>query len=404
MAPEQKAPARPASWRIILAILIVAALIVGLALWRSHGQKPPLRGMNGMAVPVLAQPAARENVPEYINALGTVTPLESVTVQSQVSGVLQALYFKEGQTVHRGQLLAQIDPRPFEIQLAQARAQEAKDAALLANAETDLQRYQTLYAQNSISEQQLATQQSLVRQTQAALAGDRAQIANARLQIGYSRITAPISGRAGLRQVNPGNLVQSGTANANGLVSIARMQPISVIFSIPENRLAEVWQDYRSGKTLPVTAYNRDMQRPLAQGVLSAIDNAIDPSTGTVKLRARFANADEALFPDQFVNVRLRIKTLKNVVVVPASAVQQGARGPFVFVVTKPADTVTTRNVTLGPALDDRVAVLQGLAVGELVVSDGGEKLKDGQKVRLLAPQGSGKAPRGASGTHPGSR
>lgn len=404
MAQQQETQNRRPSWHVFLAILIIAAMIVGLALWRSQGKKPTKHGPNGLALPVLAQAAGTANVPEYLNALGTVTPLESVTVQSQVSGVLQRLYFKEGQAVKRGQLLAQIDPRPFEIQLAQARAQEAKDAALLANAETDLQRYQTLYAQNSIPQQQLATQQALVRQYQAALAGDRAQIATARLQISYSRISAPISGRAGLRQVDPGNLVQSGTANASGLVSIARMQPISVIFSIPENQLPEVWSDYRSGKILPVMAYNRDLTRPLAQGELAAIDNTIDASTGTVKLRARFANRDEALFPNEFVNVRLHVKTLHNAVVVPASAIQQGANGPFVFVVRRPADQVTARQVMTGPTLGDQVAVLKGLAAGELVVSEGGEKLKEGQKVRLLAPHPPGAhrvQPKGARRPNP---
>ncbi len=371
----------------MLIILLAAVLLVALALWRSQGSKPPRPAFSDMAVPVLAQPAARADVPEYIDALGTVTPLQSVTVQSQASGVLEALYFKEGQNIKRGQLLAQIDPRPFEIQLAQAQAQLAKDQALLGNAQVDLQRYRTLYAQKSIPQQQLATQEALVRQYEAALAGDRAQIATARLQISYSRISAPISGRAGLRQVDPGNLVQSGTASASGLVSITRMQPISVIFSIAEAQLPQVWRDYHAGKRLPVTAYNRDMSKPLAQGELSAIDNAIDPSTGTVKLRARFANVDDALFPNQFVNVRLRVKTLRNAVVVPSSAVQQGARGLFVFVVVQPGSTVKARNVVVGPALGDKVAVLAGLAAGQQVVSDGGDKLKDGQKVRLLTPR-----------------
>ena len=400
MASEQEPSNRRPSWRAKLIILLAAALLVALALWRSHGGKPQRAPMGAMAVPVLAQAATRADVPEYINALGTVTPLESVTVQSQVSGVLQRLYFREGQTVKRGQVLAQIDPRPFEIQLAQAEAQQAKDAALLANAELDLKRYQTLYAQNSIPQQQLATQQALVRQYQAAIAGDRAQIATARLQISYIRITAPLSGRVGLRQVDPGNLVQNGTATAGGLVSIARMQPISIVFSIPENQLPEVWHDYQGGKILPVSAYSGDMKRPLAQGELSAIDNAIDPSTGTVKLRARFANREESLFPNQFVNVRLRVKTLHNVVVVPSSALQQGAQGPFVFVVLQPADKVATRAVVTGPSLDDQVAVLQGLTAGEQVVTEGGDKLKEGQQVRLLVPHPPGEKRAQHPGAH----
>ncbi len=400
MASEQEPRNRRPAWRAKLIILLAAVLLVTLALWRGHGGKPQRAPMGAMAVPVLAQAATRADVPEYINALGTVTPLESVTVQSQVSGVLQRLYFREGQAVKRGQVLAQIDPRPFEIQLAQAAAQQAKDAALLANAELDLKRYQTLSAQNSIPQQQLATQQALVRQYQAAVAGDRAQVATARLQISYSRITAPLSGRVGLRQVDPGNLVQSGTATAGGLVSITRMQPISVVFSIAENQLPEVWRDYQSGKILPVSAYSGDMKRPLAQGALSAIDNAIDPSTGTVKLRARFANRAETLFPNQFVNVRLRVKTLHNVVVVPSSAVQQGAQGPFVFVVLLPADKVATRAVVTGPSLDDKVAVLQGLAAGEQVVTEGGDKLKDGQQVRLLASHPPGESRAQHSGAH----
>jgi multidrug efflux system membrane fusion protein len=273
------------------------------------------------------------------------------------------------------------------VQLTQAEGQMARDQALLKNAQVDLERYQTLYKEDSIAQQQLATQESLVRQYQGAVKVDQGQIDNARLQLVYCRITAPITGRVGLRLVDPGNIVHA--TDANGLVIITQLEPISAIFAIPEDNLPQVLQPMRAGQRLTVDAYDRDMKRKLASGSLLTIDNQIDPTTGTVKLKALFQNTDNALFPNQFVNARLLVSTIHNTVLVPNTAIQHSPESAFVYVV-KPDNTVEVRNVEVQAAEKDQSAIARGLTAGEVVVTDGVDKLQPGAKVALSVPQSAG--------------
>jgi multidrug efflux system membrane fusion protein len=295
--------------------------------------------------------------------------------------------FKEGDLVRSGDLLAEIDPRPFQVQLTQAEGQMARDQALLKNAQVDLERYQIHYKEDSIAQQQLATQESLVRQYQGAVKIDQGQIDSARLQLVYCRITAPITGRVGLRLVDPGNIVHA--TDANGLVIITQLEPISAIFAIPEDNLPQVLQPMRAGQRLTVDAYDRDMKRKLASGSLLTIDNQIDPTTGTVKLKALFQNTDNALFPNQFVNARLLVSTIHNTVLVPNTAIQHSPESAFVYVV-KPDNTVEVRNVEVQAAEKDQSAIARGLTAGEVVVTDGVDKLQPGAKVALSVPQSAG--------------
>ncbi len=329
-------------------------------------------------VSVVATKAVTGDMPTYLSGLGTVTPLNSVAVKSRVDGQLMQVLFREGDTVSAGTLLAQVDPRPFQVQLSQAEAQLAKDQAALKNAQVDLQRYEVLNQQDSISKQQLDTQAALVRQDQAALKVDQAQIDNARLQLTYSRITAPISGRVGLRLVDPGNIVHA--SDANGIVVITQLEPIAVIFTIPEDSLPQVQQALKASHQLAVEAYDRDLQHKLANGTLLTTDNQIDPTTGTVKLKATFPNKDSTLFPNQFVNAKLLVATLRNAVVIPNAAIQHSPQSVFVYVV-KPGNTVEMRNVQLGANDGQQTAISKGLSAGEVVVTDGMDKLQPGAKV-----------------------
>ncbi len=279
-------------------------------------------GMMNMAIPVKVAEARSQDIDIVLRALGTVTAYNTVTVKPQVSGELVKVAFTEGQMVKAGDLLAQVDPRPFEVALAQAQGQQQQNLAQLENAKRDLQRYQTLFKQDSIARQQLDTQAALVRQYEGSVKSDQAAVDSAKLNLAYSRITAPISGRLGLRQVDQGNLVSS--SDTNGLVVITQTQPISVVFTLPETQLQQVLEQVRAGKTLPVQAYDRADTRRIASGVLETIDNQIDVSTGTVKLKARFDNADQTLFPNQFVNVHLLVETRSGVTALPTAAVQQG--------------------------------------------------------------------------------
>jgi multidrug efflux system membrane fusion protein len=333
--------------------------------------------------------ARTANLNVYLNALGTVTPKRNVTVRSRVDGQLLRVNFAEGQTVKEGDLLAEIDPRPYQVQLKQAEGQMAKDQALLANARVDLERYKTLFAQDSIARQQLDTQASLVRQYEAAIRLDQAQIDSARLNLVYAKITAPITGRIGLRQVDPGNIVRAG--DANGLAVITQLQPIDAIFPIPQDGLPAVIKRLHAGEKLAVEAWDRDQKAKLADGTLLTFDNQIDPQTGTVKLKAQFPNGQLELFPNQFVNVRLLLDVMKDATVVPSAAMQRGTQGAFVFVV-KDDNTVSLRKIEAGPAEGLQVSIAQGLAPGERVVVEGTDRLREGARVEVPAEASGGQA------------
>lgn len=363
----------------------VAALLVllGGALWFAvdrDGKAQPKGPPPGMAVSVSATKARLGVAPVTLSGIGTVTPLKTVTVKSRVDGELLEVRFKEGQMVKEGEVLAQIDPRPFQAQLDQYQGQLAKDTAVLENAKADLVRYDNLVRKDMLAGQTKDTQASLVRQYEGAVRSDKAQIDNAKLQIEYSRITAPITGRVGLRKLDPGNMVK--TTDDSGLCVITQMSPISVIFTLPEDELPRVRKRLLAGEKLAVTAYDRTMTDKLAQGELSTTDNQIDTATGTVKLRALFPNSDEALFPNQFVNAELLLEKREGVVLVPASAVLRGPKGSHVFVLGE-GDVAAMRPVKVGLAVGTDVVVDSGLTAGETVVVDGADRLRDGAKAAV---------------------
>lgn len=360
-----------------------AVLLAGWLLFGRGPKKDPAGAAGGRPVPVAVAKARKGDLAVHLQGLGTVTALNSVTVRSRVDGQLVRIAFTEGQLVRQGDLLAEIDPRPFQVQLMQAEGQQAKDRAAFQNASADLRRLQGLVQQGIISRQQLETQGSTVAQYEAALKSDQAQVEGARLNLTYSRITAPIAGRVGLRLVDVGNLVRA--ADAGGLVTIAPVQPITVVFAVPADHIQQVLSQSAKGAKLPVEAWDRDLRTRLALGTLAAIDNQVDTATGTVRLKALFPNGDQALFPNQFVNARLLVDTLKGVVIIPSAAIQRGPQGAFVYVV-KPDSTVDLRPVEVGGVDGDDSAIGRGLDGGEQVVTDGQEKLRPGSKVALPKP------------------
>ncbi|MDR8999144.1 Multidrug resistance protein MdtA [Burkholderia multivorans] len=348
--------------------------------------------MANVPQPVQVAAATRGEMPVVLSALGTVTPLANVTVKTQLSGYLQSVAFKEGQIVKKGDLLAQIDPRPYQVALENAEGTLARDQALLATARLDLKRYRTLLSQDSIASQTVDTQASLVKQYEGTVKTDQAAVDSAKLNLTYARITAPASGRVGLRQVDPGNYVTPG--DTNGIVVITQLQPMSVIFTTSEDNLPQILKQVNAGQKLSVTAYNRNNTIPLETGSLETLDNQIDTSTGTVKLRATFDNKEGLLFPNQFVNTRLLVDVIRDATIVPTSAVLTGSIGQFVYIV-KPDNTVTVRKVKVGPVDGERTSIVDGVAVGERVVTDGSDRLREGAKISIPADQ-----PKGASGAH----
>ncbi len=365
------------------ALYLATLALVGLGVWHLlPTSEPTNRRQQQRAQDVGAAKIASGDIREVITGLGTVTPLATITVQTQINGELVSVGFKEGQMVKKGDFLAQIDPRPYQAALDQAQGMLVRDQGLLDQAQSDLARYVTLSKQDSIALQQVADQQFLVKQDTGTVAADKATIETDKLNLVYCHIVAPVTGRVGLRLVDPGNYVQ--TSSSTGLVVLTQTEPISVIFVVPEDDVQTIWQEMRAGHTLSVTAYNRTDATPIATGTLESIDNEIDTTTGTIKLRATFPNTDEALFANQFVNARLLVRTLSNVTVAPVAAIQHGAPGAFVYLI-KPDGTVAVRPVKPGVADGDNVQIVSGLKPGDTVVVDGADELREGARVRVVA-------------------
>ncbi|MEJ2327865.1 MAG: MdtA/MuxA family multidrug efflux RND transporter periplasmic adaptor subunit [Chromatiaceae bacterium] len=370
-----------------LVAVILVATAAAFAFWHWSDADNATRRAKGRwadarnrPVPVVAEAVRTGKIHVYVTGLGTVTPRNTVTVRTQVNGQLTRVAFQEGQMVHAGDLLAEIDPRPYQVQLLQAEGALARDRALLENARVDLKRYKTLYHQDSGSQQQWDTQKALVEQYEGAVKTDQGQIESAKLQLTYCHITSPISGRVGLRQVDPGNYVQ--TSDTTGLVVITEVRPIYVVFTLPADDLPAVLKQMRAGEQLPVEAFGRYQKTLLATGSLLTLDNQIDPTTGTIRLKALFQNEDEGLFPNQFVNARLLVRTLEDATVIPTAAVQRGVPGTYVYVVGED-QKVSARPVKLGTTEGELAAVDSGVKPGELVVVDGADKLREGAKVKL---------------------
>lgn len=392
----KSSPRRYRRWGIAAGIVVIGvSWLVTDALGRNAGDKPGGKSKGNLPTSVAVATARTGDLDIYIDALGTAVPLHSVLVRSRVDGELMRVHFREGQDVKAGDLLAEIDPRPFAVQLAQARGKLARDEALLKNAQTDVQRYQTLWSQDSISRQELDTQLALVQQYEGTVLSDRGEVESAELQLTYARITAPVSGRIGLRQVDPGNIVHA--SDSKGLLLITQVDPIAVVFAVPEDRIGVIARRNASGAELIVEAWDRERLHKLGTGRLASLDNQIDTATGTVKLKATFDNGSDnasnkassnnadaiALFPNQFVNVRLLVDTVKDATLIPLDAVQRGSKGLFVYAV-QPDQTVKQQLIEIHESAGDSVAVSSGLELGAQVVVDGTDKLRDGAKVVVI--------------------
>ncbi|HWZ42601.1 MAG TPA: MdtA/MuxA family multidrug efflux RND transporter periplasmic adaptor subunit [Candidatus Saccharimonadales bacterium] len=387
------APPAKSRWWLWIAILAVVA--IGIWYYRgaratseaggkaapgatSAGKGRGGPGGAGMTVPVVIATAQKGNLPVYLIGLGSATAYNTVTVRSRVDGQIVKVNFTEGQFVHAGDALIEIDPRPYQVQLEQAEGQLAKDQAQLHDVQVDFERYQLLYSEGVIPKQQVDTQQAQVGQFQGAIKADQATIDSAKLQLVYAHITAPISGRVGLRLVDIGNIVHA--ADTTGLLVITQLQPISVIFTLPQDQLQQVLVKLRGGGQLPVEAYDRDDLTKITDGKLATIDNQIDPTTGTYKLKSIFSNENNVLFPNQFVNIHMLVDTKKDLVIVPAAAIQRGPQGTYVYVVSG-GDTVNIRVVTIAQTTGNNIGISSGINPGDVVVIDGQDKLQDGSKV-----------------------
>ncbi len=383
-------------------VAAAAAVVLAIVLFRTGStqkkaadDKKARTQMANRQIPVTGVAARSGDLDVYLTGLGSVAAVNTVTVRSRVDGQLIRIAFREGQLVKQGDLLAEIDPRPFQVQLTQAEGQMARDQAALQNALIDLQRYQILAKQDAIPKQQLDTQNAAVRQFEAAISTDKGQVDSAKLNLTYSRVTAPISGSVGLKLVDPGNIVHA--SDANGIVVITQLQPITVVFTIPADQLPPVLSRMAKGTKLPVEAWDRELKNRLAVGTLLAVDNQIDPNTGTVKIKAIFQNETGALYSNQFVNARLLVDTLHGVVIIPTAALQRSPQNVFVYVV-KPDSTVEMRNVAVQLTQGDDTVIRQGVAEREVVVIDGVDKLQQGSKVAVNAPGSGPGGPAGRAG------
>jgi membrane fusion protein, multidrug efflux system len=398
------APRSRTGYRVLTGLILAGLAGGGWYIWTQHqAQQAPKGATAGRSAQGVPQPVGfatidKGNIRIILNQLGTVSSLDTVTVQTQINGQLQEVGFKEGQVVKKGDFLAQIDPRPYVAALEQAQGTLAKDQGLLAQAQADLKRFQTLGRQDSIAQQQLDDQRFLVQQYTGTVQTDQGLVDTAKLNLAYCHIVSPIDGQVGLRQVDLGNYVQS--SSTTGLVMITQMQPISVLFSVPEDNLPDIIQRVRAGATLSVEAYDRANTRLLSTGQLGMMDNLIDTTTGTLKLRAIFANPDEMLYPNQFVNARLLVNTMQDAVRVPLPAVQRGEPGTFVYLINAD-NTVSVRPIKVGPVDGNFQAVLSGLNPGDRVVTDGTDRLRDGALVTLPAAQKGAPPAADQAGTAP---
>jgi multidrug efflux system membrane fusion protein len=398
ITPSRTVKPPPRRRRFVLSTILVLLIVGGVVWWTRQGTAPQQAGggagRNAPPMSVVAETIGKGDIGITLNALGTVSSLATVTIRSQISGYLMKVIFQEGDEVKKGDLIAEIDSRPYEAALAQSKGALARDEALLKGAQVDLTRYQGLAAQNAVPHQQLDTQIALVAQDQGTVELDRAAVRAAEVNLNFCRILSPLEGRVGIRQVDQGNYVTPG--DTSGIVVITQLQPISVLFTVPEDNLQAIAKRLQSGATLPTTALDRGGANKIADGTLRTFDSQIDPTTGTIKLRATFPNETKALFPNQFVNIRLLLDTHKDVTTMSTAGVQRGVPGTFVYLVNADS-TVSVRPVKLGVTDGDRVEVLSGLNPGDRVVIDGADKLRDGAKINLRQETNSSSPPADAA-------